>query len=187
MHVEQGQPGEEKPPEQRRQTLLPAEIDDQQPAARRHSRRAPIERRPMIGDHRQRIREEDPAETGPPEQHLGRKIGGIGEHDPGALRKAPPCQGRASGLQHGSGNVEAVQPRLRVAPPDTDQIAAGATADFQHMAVARRKIGDEAVAAEQIIFAREVIDEPLVAIDPVHRGGGGSGRDGRRRHVAGAQ
>ena len=50
------------------------------------------------------------------------------------------------------------------------QVAAGAAAEFEDGAARRHgKAVDQPVAAEQIIFAGEIVDVALVAVDAVHQ------------------
>ena len=71
---------------------------------------------------------------------------------------------------------------VRIAPGGQHKIAAGAAAEFQHGAAWRHiEPGDHAVAAEQIIFAGQVVDMALVAVDAVHQRRMADARASRRR------
>ena len=59
-----------------------------------------------------------------------------------------------------------------------DQVARRAAADLEHPAAGgRREAVDQAVAAEQVVFARQIVEMPLPAID---RGPSGPSRGGDR-------
>ena len=60
----------------------------------------------------------------------------------------------------------------RIAPGGEHDVAAGAAAELEHRA-ARRHVqpGEHPVAAEQVVFAGQVVDVALTAIDAVHQRG----------------
>ncbi|KQZ81360.1 hypothetical protein ASD64_10215 [Mesorhizobium sp. Root157] len=70
------------------------------------------------------------------------------------------------------GYVEAEKVSTREAPCRSDKIAAGAAAEFQYRGIRWRiQSSDKAVATKQVIFAGEVVDMALPAVDTIHQGG----------------
>ena len=57
-----------------------------------------------------------------------------------------------------------------MAPRGKNEVPAGAAADLEHMALRRHaEPRDHAVTTEQVVFAGDVVDMPLVAVDRVHQ------------------
>ena len=87
------------------------------------------------------------------------------------MRSESPLRAMAarSGIEHRVRNVEPVEAGIRIAPRGEDEVAPGAARDLEHAASGGRlQLGEQAVAAEQIVFARRVVDVALVAVDGVH-------------------
>ncbi len=105
-----------------------------------------------------------------PEQRFGieRRCIGFGQSgvDPLALH-APPCSGK-----HLLRDVEAEETCVRIMVRHERQIAPRSAAQLQHRAAFRYvQPADQPVAPKQIIFARQVVDMALAAIDAVHQAG----------------
>ncbi len=170
-----------------RQSRLGAEIDDVQRAARRD--RAPgLENGfPPGRDHRQRVGDEDAVEVRNPKQLGPRETGRVPVRDRDPLREPRPRNRAARRLEHRRRDIEAEVVRARIAPRRENQIAPRAAGDLENAAaVGRSKLREQAVAAEEIVFAGGVVDVPLAAVDHIHmqRGAGRALGCGRRRHAA---
>ena len=80
-------------------------------------------------------------------------------------------------VEHLQRQVDAEQRRGGVTMRHRDQVARGAAADLQHAPPGgRREALDQPVSAQQVVFAAEIVDVALAAIDPVHETGIGEGR-----------
>ncbi|MNV83287.1 hypothetical protein D3C71_1770820 [compost metagenome] len=120
-------------------------------------------------DHRDSVGDHDAVEAAHTEI-LRAESRGVGD-DQGRLLCAAG-QICARGLQHLGGDIEAVELGRRIMAAGQDQIAAGATTDFQNAcSICSVQARDRPIPAEEVIFPRQVIDVPLVAIHPVHMGG----------------
>ncbi len=167
-YMELRQPGRHRAPEPAGQARHVAEIDDVQGAARRQVRGRGPHGRLGVVDHRQAVGDRDVVEAAPVAEHGGR-VQGFGD---------PVCQGRAHAdalqlrggdLQHRLGRVQAEEPSRRVALADQREVAAGAAADVQQrLAGLQIQLVDQPVAAEQVVFAGEVVDVLLRPVHPRH-------------------
>ena len=173
------QPCVEQPFERAGQAAKVAEIDHVQFAPRRKVPRGVGKGAFPIGDHRQRIGQHHPVKRRLAKQRGGIKGAGIAFDQPRFV-----AQGRARALEHFGGNIEAVEPHPRPRLGDLVEIAPGAAGNLQHPHPRLgRQPGDQRIAPEQVIFAGQVIDVPLPAIDLVHQGGV-TGRLARSGHHA---
>src|SRR4051794_8695228 len=78
-------------------------------------------------------------------------------------------QFRRCDLQHGLGRVKPEQACRRVAVADQGKVAPGAAADVENgLARSGVELRDQPVAAEQVVFAGEVVDVLLRPVHPVH-------------------
>ena len=120
-----------------------------------------------IGDHRERIGDVDTLEALTPEHgRLEARCIGLGHGDAAEMVAGERALRR---FQHGGRDVEAIERRRRIAPCHGDEVTPRAAADLEYrIAGAWLDRGDQPIAAEQVIFAREIVDMALVAIDPIH-------------------
>ena len=76
--------------------------------------------------------------------------------------------------QHFGGRIETEKLRARIGLGDSNEIARGAAADFDHpLSGLGVQLPHQPVAPEEIIFAREIVEMPLAAVDLVHQRGMG--------------
>jgi hypothetical protein len=85
-------------------------------------------------------------------------------------------KGCAGGRQHLGGDVEAEEARLRIACGRDRKVASRTASKFQNgVAGCRVQPLDQPVAAEEVVFAGQIIDVPLTAVDAVHERGMAAG------------
>ena len=172
--MEQPEPAAQAEPEPARQPLLAAEIDDVQLAAGRQpaeraGRALPASPGSSTGCRTRRCARSPARRTAGRDRRSWRRRG------PAGCRRARPSRSTtlARRLEHLGGDVDAEEVHVGIGARRHDQIARGAAADLEHAAAGRRRQPmDQPVAAQQVVFAREVVDVALAAIDPVHQLGG---------------
>ncbi len=154
------------------QTGHVAEVGDMQFAARRKSPHRLGHDRAPLRDHRHGVGDKDALVAVAAEGRARVECRGVGAGQPYSTAQSGGRNRVTGGGKHLARNVDAVEMSLGIAPGRLHQIAAGAAADLQHRGTGRRcERGDHRIAAEQIIFARGVVDAepPLVAVDAVHQ------------------
>ena len=73
------------------------------------------------------------------------------------------------GFKHGGGCVEPEKLRAGIAMRNGDEIARRAASDFDKASAGLKvQFADQAVTADQIITAREIVEIPLAPIDAIH-------------------
>jgi hypothetical protein len=137
-------------------SVLLAEIDHMEFAGIGCRLESVVERLAPGRNHGQRIGKENSVEACHPEQVGGAECCGVALRHADTLPETSTDDALPGGRQHLGGDIEAEQPRFRVALRRPDQVATGAASDFEdRTAPGRVQLGDEVVPAEQVVAARK--------------------------------
>src|SRR5690242_20552051 len=87
-----------------------------------------------------------------------------------AIREAGARDRAVRAAKHFRRSVQPKKPDIRITTRDVHQIARRAAPDLDEARARRQsKLADRAVSAKEVVPARDVINEPLSAIDAIHQ------------------